>query len=96
MTSIKGIIESIDNDIKEIETAIEKLKVSREEFESRIKRNPDDESSVRNLENVERSIKENEKKKEDLIEKRRMFEQSDFNKESFGNIQDEFKSFNKS
>ncbi|MEB6038041.1 hypothetical protein [Staphylococcus pseudoxylosus] len=76
--------------LKTMENKLDELKVSKKEFQDRIKDNKKDKNAKKYLKDTEDSIKQQEEKIANRKEKIANFENSNFTKESFGRMQEKF------
>ena len=89
-TSLKDVIENIDKKIKEREKKAKQYKVSLEEYEERAKDNKEDQNAKSSVNEIKESIKENDEKLETLKKSKEKYETADFDKSSFGDMQDDY------
>lgn len=89
-TSLKSIIKEIDKKIKDREEKAKTYKVSLEEYEQRYKDNKEDSDAKGNVDSVKDSIKENNEKLKNLKELKEKYEKSNFDKSSFGEMQEDY------
>ncbi|WP_194748018.1 hypothetical protein [Staphylococcus chromogenes] len=90
-TTVQSVIKSVDSDIKSKENEIEQLKVRKDEFKERLKRNKDDKTSKDNISSIDKKLEENNKSLENLKKLKEKYEQENFDKSSFGEMQEKFK-----
>lgn len=90
-TTVDKKTKEIDNSIKVKEEETKKYKRSVKEFEDRVKENKDDEDAKSNIESLKKKIKDNEKSLEQLEKLKKQYEEKDFDKSSFGEMQEKFK-----
>jgi len=89
-TSLKNVIKDIDDEIKEREEKAKTYEVSLEEYEGRLKDNEDDSTAKSNVKQVKESIEENNEKLENLRKLKKRYEESNFDKSSFGEMQEDY------
>ena len=89
-TSLKDVIKDIDEKIKEREKKAKQYDVSLEEYEERAKDNKEDQDAKNNVSAIKDSIKENDEKLENLKKSKEKYETADFDKSSFGDMQDKY------
>lgn len=90
-TSIEGVVNHINNQIKKSEENLKTYKQSQKQYEKRVKKNKKDADAKKNVEDVKDSINEEEKNLKKLKETKRIYEEADFDKSSFGNMQEKLK-----
>ena len=87
-TSVKDILEKINDEIEEREENAKRYEVSLKEFEERLKDNEEDYDAQSDVDSTKDSIKRNNEKLEELRKLKERYEESDFTKESFGEMQE--------
>ena len=90
-TSLKQAIKTINDDIKKREDAEKRYNASIHEYKSRLEENEDDTKAKTNLEDAKDSKEQNEEELKNLRKLKKRYEEADFNKESFGEMQEEYK-----
>jgi len=90
-TTVDRMIKEISKSIKVKEEETSQFKRSVKEFEDRVKENKDDEDAKSNIESLKKKIEENEKSLEQLEKLKKQYEEKDFDKSSFGEMQEKFK-----
>lgn len=90
-TSLKQAIKTINDDIKKREDAEKRYNASIHEYKTRLEENEDDTKAKTNLEDAKDSKEQNEEELKNLRKLKKRYEEADFNKESFGEMQEEYK-----
>lgn len=91
ISSIDAILKAKDNEIKKGQENIKKLKVTLQEFENRLKVNPDDEVAKQGVEDIKKAIDEQNGLITVLQEERLRYENAQLTREDFGEMQTKFK-----
>lgn len=90
-TSIDSAIKNIDKKIDKKNENLKKLHVSLDEYKDRLKTNKGDASAKANIEEVNEAIKVEEEQLQNLKSSKERYEKADFDKSSFGDMQEKFK-----
>ncbi|WP_150879535.1 flagellar biosynthesis protein FliS [Staphylococcus aureus] len=90
-TSVDKAINRIDEKIKKSEDKLKTYEVSKEEYEKRVKKNKKDKDAKKSVEDVKKSIENEEEAIKELKESKRVYEESDFDKSDFGEMQEKMK-----
>lgn len=90
-TTVNDMIENINQSIKAKKEETKQFKRSLKEFEDRVKENKDDDDAKSNIESLKKKIGENEESLDKLEKLREQYENSDFDKGSFGDMQEKYK-----
>lgn len=90
-TSLQQKVKQIDEKIKQKEKQDDVYGESIKEYDSRLKENKDDEVAKENLENVKESRKQINEELENLKKIREKYEQANFGREDFGEMQTDYK-----
>lgn len=89
-TSLRTVIKDIDDKIKEREKKAKQYQVSLEEYEQRAKDNKEDTDARSSVNEIKDSIKENNEKLDNLKASKEKYENADFDKSSFGDMQENY------
>ena len=89
-TSLKDVVKDIDEKIKKREKKAKQYEVSLEEYKQRAKDNKEDDDARSNVKGIEDSIDENNTKLENLKKSKEKYERADFDKSSFGDMQESY------
>lgn len=92
-SSTKDAIKNIDKEIAQLEEIQKKNDESLDELEYRVKRDKNDEDSKESIESIKEKQEKNKEKIENYKSLRERYEKYDITKDSFDDIQEEFKIF---
>src|SRR5699024_1022312 len=90
-TTVDKKTKDINDSIKVKEEETKQFKRSVKEFEDRVKENKDDDDAKSNIDELKKKIENNEKSLEQLEKLKKQYEEKDFDKSSFGEMQEKFK-----
>ena len=93
-SSTKDAIKNIDEKIAELEEIQERNDESLDELEYRVKRDKNDEDSKESIESIKEKQEKNKEKVENYKSLKERYEKYDITKESFDDMQEEFKILN--
>ncbi|WP_407807706.1 hypothetical protein [Staphylococcus aureus] len=90
-TTTKKAVEDVAKSIKQEEENNKKDKIRLAEFKDRVKQNKDDEDAKENVESIKKDIKERNETIKQYEKLKSRYENEDFDKSSFGDMQENYK-----
>lgn len=90
-TTVNKKVKEIDDNIEVKKAETKQFKRNIDEFEDRVKENKDDEDAKSNIESLKKKVEENEKSLKQLERLKEQYENQDFDKSSFGDMQEKYK-----
>lgn len=90
ITSTKGVIEKLETQRNSSESNIRNIEASITEFRTRLEQNPDDQTSVESINELTKKLDSEKQIVAETNKALEMYNNADFNKDSFGQIQEEY------
>ncbi|NMK53989.1 hypothetical protein [Staphylococcus capitis] len=90
-TTVDDAVGSVDKSIKSKEQDIKDNKTRLKEFKHRVKQNKDDKDAKDNIESIKKKLKEQKESLKQLEKLKSRYEDEDFDKSSFGDMQENYK-----
>lgn len=90
-TTVEDVINNVVSEIQASEARLENHKERISEFEDRVKQNKDDKDAQANIDSLERKVEDEKENLEQLEKLKETYENGNFDKSSFGNMQEDFK-----
>lgn len=90
-TTTKKAVENVDKSIKEENQKNKNDEIRLNEYKDRVKQNKDDEDAKEEIKSIKKDIKERDEKIEKYKKLKSRYENEDFDKSSFGDMQENYK-----